>query len=70
MEVKNFLGCDLGKKAADADNDICAWIYLLGILEESEVIVKYKDKGKLVGFCGYSKDSSTKYKFRKSFISV
>ena len=60
---------DLGKKAADADNDICAWIYLLGILEESEVIVKYKDKGKLVGFCGYSKDNSTKYKFRKKLYN-
>lgn len=34
---------NLGKKEAEANNDICAWIYLLGILQESEKIIKYKD---------------------------
>ena len=58
---------NLGKKEAEANNDICAWIYLLGILQESEKIIKYKDGKKLIGFCGYSKNSSTKYKLRKKF---
>ena len=44
---------NLGKKESGATNDICAWIYLIDILEESERIVKYKDKNKLIGFCGY-----------------
>lgn len=34
---------NLGKKEAEADNDICAWIYLFDILEESETIIKYKE---------------------------
>ncbi len=42
-------------------------IYLFDILEESETIIKYKDGNRLVGFCGYSKNSSTKYKLRKKF---
>ena len=44
---------NLGKK--EADNDICAWIYLVDILQESEKIIKYKNGNKLIGFCGYSK---------------
>ena len=34
---------NLGKKEAKAENDICAWIYLLSVLEESEEI--YKKQG-------------------------
>ena len=34
---------NLGKKEAGADNDICAWIYLFDVLQESERIIKYKD---------------------------
>ena len=52
---------NLGKKEAEADNDICAWIYLLDVLQESEKIIKYKSKNKLVGFCGYSKENSNKH---------
>ena len=33
---------NLGKKEAGADNDICAWIYLFDVLQESEKIIKYK----------------------------
>lgn len=61
---------NLGKKEAEADNDICAWIYLFAILEESETIIRYKEGNKLVGFCGYSKNSSTKYKLRKMFYKL
>ena len=38
---------NLGKKEAGADNDICAWIYLFDVLQESEKIIKYKDGNKL-----------------------
>ena len=61
---------NLGKKESGATNDICAWIYLLDILEESERIVKYKDKNKLIGFCGYSKDGSKKHLIRKVFYRI
>ncbi len=61
---------NLGKKEAEANNDICAWIYLLGILQESEKIIKYKDGKKLIGFCGYSKESSNKHKASKEFYKI
>ena len=61
---------NLGKKESGATNDICAWIYLIDILEESERIVKYKDKNKLIGFCGYSKDGSKKHLIRKMFYRI
>lgn len=61
---------DLGEKEAKASGNICAWIYLMEILEESEKIVTYKEKDKLIGFCGYSKNSSKKYIIRKKFYSV
>lgn len=58
---------NLGKKEAGADNDICAWIYLFDVLQESEKIIKYKDGNKLIGFCGYSKESSNKHRVSKNF---
>lgn len=61
---------NLGKKESGATNDICAWIYLIDILEESERIVKYKDKNKLIGFSGYSKDGSKKHLIRKMFYRI
>ena len=33
---------DLEKKEAEADTNICAWIYLLDRLEESEKIINYE----------------------------
>lgn len=56
---------NLGKKEAEAEENICAWIYLMDILEESEQIITYKDGKKLVGFCGYSKESSHKKLVKK-----
>lgn len=60
---------NLGKKEAGADNDICAWIYLFDVLQESEKIIKYKDGNKLIGFCGFSKECSNKHKLSKKFYS-
>ena len=48
---------NLGKKESGAEGNICAWIYLIDVLEESEEIVTYKEGKKLVGFCGYSKEN-------------
>lgn len=61
---------NLGKKEAEANNDICAWIYLLGILQESENIIKYKEGNKLIGFCGYSKENSSKHVASKKFYEL
>lgn len=58
---------NLGKKESGAHNDICAWIYLFDVLQESEKIIKYKDGNKLIGFCGYSKECSNKHKLSKKF---
>lgn len=61
---------NLGKKESGATGNICAWIYLFTILEESEKIVTYKDRRKLVGFCGYSRNNSKKHLFKKKFYAI
>lgn len=61
---------NLGKKESGASGNICAWIYLMQILEETEKIVTHKEKDKLVGFCGYSKNSSNKHILRKKFYTI
>lgn len=60
---------DLGEKESGASKKLCAWIYLIEILEESEHIIYYREKGKLMGFAGYSKYNSKKYIIRKKFYS-
>ena len=52
-----------------AEGNICAWIYLMEILEESEKIITYKENGELVGFCGYAKWNSKKYLLRKKLAN-
>lgn len=61
---------NLGKKESGATGNICAWIYLFTILEESEKIVTYKDGRKLVGFCGHSRNNSKKHLFKKKFYTI
>ena len=61
---------NLGKKECGATGNICAWIYLFSILEESEKIVTYSDGRKLVGFSGYSKNNSKKHLLKKKFYAV
>ena len=56
---------NLGKRVCGATNNICAWIYLMGILEETEQFVYYKENGKLLGFAGYSNKSSKKHILKK-----
>ena len=61
---------NLGKRECGATTDICAWIYLIQVLEESEKIITYKEKNKLIGFCGYSKNDSKKHFLRKKFYRI
>lgn len=61
---------DLGKTEAKAKGKICAWIYLMEILEEAEDILMHKEKNKLIGFCGYEKWNSDKNKLKKKFYHI
>lgn len=61
---------NLGKKESGAEGNICAWIYLIDVLEESEEIVTYKEGKKLVGFCGYSKENSHKKLLKKKIYKI
>lgn len=61
---------NLGKKESGASGNICAWIYLMEILSESEKIITYKEKNNLIGFCGYSKNNSNKFIIRKTFYKI
>ncbi len=58
---------DLGSNASGAPKKLCAFIYLLEILEETEKFVYYKENGKLIGFAGYAKWNSKNHLIRKKF---
>lgn len=60
---------DLGEKESGASKRLCAWIYLMEILEETEQFVYYRENGKLIGFAGYSKWNSKKHLLKKKFYS-
>lgn len=60
---------NLGKKESGATNNICAWIYLMEVLEETEQFVYYKEDGRLLGFAGYSNKSSKKHILKKKFYT-
>lgn len=61
---------DLGEKECGASRKLCAWIYLMDILEETEQFVYYRENGKMLGFAGYSKSNSKKYLLRKRFYAL
>ena len=56
---------DLGKKTSGGKKNVCAWIYFLEIMEESEKTVLEKKDNKVIGIWGYSNWNSKKYIFRK-----
>ncbi len=60
---------NLGKKEAGITSNICAWIYLMEILEETEQVVYYKEKGKLLGFASYSNKNSKKHLLKKKIYT-
>ena len=60
---------DLGEKESGASRHLCAWIYLMEILEETEKFVYYRENGKLMGFAGYSNDNSKKHLLKKKFYT-
>lgn len=61
---------DLGKVSSQARGNVCAWIYLFEILEETETMVIEKDNGKLIGFCGYAKWDSKKRSIKKKIYHI
>ena len=61
---------NLGKIESGAGGRLCAWIYLLEILEETEQFVYYRENDKLLGFAGYSKWDSKKHAFKKKFYTL
>lgn len=60
---------DLGEKESGASRKLCAWIYLMEVLEETEQFVYYRENGKMLGFAGYSKNNSKKHLLRKRFYT-
>ena len=56
---------DLGEKESGASRKLCAWIYLMEILEETEQFVYYRENGKMLGFAGYSNENSRKHFIKK-----
>lgn len=60
---------DLGEKESGASRHLCAWIYLMEILEETEQFVYYRENGKLLGFAGYSKEGSKKHLLKKKIYT-
>ena len=60
---------NLGKIQAETTSDICAWIYLMQVLEETEQFVYYRENGKLLGFAGYSKINSKKHRLKMKFYT-
>lgn len=56
---------DLGEKESGASRKLCAWIYLMEILEETEQFVYYRENGKMLGFAGYSNENSRKHLIKK-----
>lgn len=56
---------NLGEKESGATRRLCAWIYMMEILEETEQFIYYRENGRLLGFAGYSKYHSKKYLLRK-----
>ena len=61
---------NLGAKESGANKKLCAWIYLMDLLKETEQFVYYRENGKMLGFAGYSKNNSKKHLLRKKFYTV
>lgn len=61
---------NLGTFESGAPHELCAFIYLLEIIEETEKFVYYRENGKLLGFAGYSKNGSRKHLFRKKLANL
>lgn len=61
---------NLGKEECRATGNICAWIYLINILAESEKMQLIKENDRLIGFGGYSKKNSRKHLLRKTIYKL
>ena len=61
---------DLGKKKSGASRHLCAWIYLMELLEQADYIAYYRINGSLVGFASYAKWDSKKHFFKKLIYRI
>lgn len=61
---------DLGKKESGASKNLCAWIYLMELLEQADYITYYRENDSLVGFASYAKWNSKKHFFRKKVYKI
>lgn len=58
---------ELGQEASRTSGRVCAWLYLLEVLAESEKIVVAKIGNEVVGFAGYAKWGSKNRRIQKKF---
>lgn len=59
---------ELGERESGASRKLCAWIYLMEVLEETQQFVYYRKNGKMLGFAGYS-NNNKKNLLRKKFYT-
>lgn len=55
----------LGEVECGASRHLCAWIYLMEILESTEKSICYRENNRLLGFASYSNTKSKKHILRK-----
>ena len=60
---------NLGKREAGVTSNVCAWIYLMELLEKTDKFIYYRENGKLLGFAGYSKYGSNKHQFKNKIYA-
>ncbi len=61
---------ELGEVDTRTNGRVCAWLYLLEILAESEKIVVATVDKRVVGFAGYAKWNSENKKIRKKLYQI
>lgn len=61
---------NLGQRESGATGNICALIYLMQILEETERLFVYREADRLIGFAGYSNVHSRKHLLKKKFYGL
>ncbi len=61
---------DLGELESGAPKELCAWIYLFDILEDTDYYFTYKENNKLLGFCVFCNYKSNKHFIKKRFYFV
>lgn len=58
------------KKESGASKNLCAWIYLMELLEQADYITYYRENDSLVGFASYAKWNSKNIFLERRFIKL